>query len=486
MADPIALFWSDDVTVAAPSARGKTALVATLRGRPADADPAAVGRWLKAELSARGLGGRDAAVVLPRSAAVVRRLTVPNVPEEELPDLVRLQAATKVATPLDKLRIDYVPVPGGGAAGRDVLFASVPAESCDTLAATLKAAGLEPAGVGLSPFATAALVGERAAGSALIVAVVGRSAEITVLRDGGVSFTHEAELHGDDPEDRRWLLGEITRSVIAADHQSADRRLDRVFLIGHEAVVGPLADPLRDRYETTPELIVDAGKLGIPVESGDASPAEAAAALGQAMSGGLPRLDFLNPRKRVEKPDRRRLRAAVAAGGLGLVVAGAFGWSFFARSTIAGDIAVLEESDRGLDRQIKAGQPLVTSAAAVDGWLGTRTDWADEFAKLGGSLPGTDRAYLTDLTLEPGAKDSGGHVRATGLAKTRGDAEALADTLSGSGYRVSPRPIVQVNRDPEYPIRFELDLLLPKPTPPAVAAAGKAIKPASPAPTPAG
>ena len=48
------------------------------------------------------------------------------IPDDELPDIVRMQAATKSPTPLDRLRLDFVPLPNRGE-GREVLLATITA-----------------------------------------------------------------------------------------------------------------------------------------------------------------------------------------------------------------------------------------------------------------------------------------------------------------------------------------------------------------------
>ncbi|MGE3999784.1 MAG: hypothetical protein AB7I48_06185, partial [Planctomycetaceae bacterium] len=100
---------------------------------PEETDPpqsaAAWGEWLAEALKGDGISPGEALVVLPREAVVVRTLDLPKVPENELPELVRFQAATKSSTPLDRLALDYLTMPvDEGDAAQQVLMVTVDGE----------------------------------------------------------------------------------------------------------------------------------------------------------------------------------------------------------------------------------------------------------------------------------------------------------------------------------------------------------------------
>jgi len=468
MADLIALHWgTDEITAAAP-AKGRDVRAVSLGAAPQD-DPAAVGRWLKAELSRHRLSGKRALVVLPRSAAVFRKLALPDVPDDELPDLVRMQAATKCPTPLDRLRLDFVPLPRRGES-REVLLATIPGKTADDALAAVRAAGLEPAGVGLSPFGVAARV-TADEGSTLIVAVQGTAVEITMVRDRTVVLSHSTELQGGSiEEDRKWLPGEVTRAVVAADHLAAAGGISRVVLLGPGDLLAPLVDVFAERYGGRADLIDEPGGLDVTSAEGAVSPAALAAAAGQLdAAGGPARLDFLNPRKRVERPDRRRLQASVIAAGVALVAVVGYYLSWQKQGDLEDRIANLRTEGTELDATLKQGKPTLDAHGKVNEWLGDRADWVEQLATLDAAMPGTERAYLTKLTFDPATTASLGVVRGTGLAKDRFDVQRLNEALAGKGYLVAPKSIIESRRDPQYPKLFELDLTIPRPKPAAPA-----------------
>ena len=468
MSDLIALHWdSDQVTAYAPG-KGRDQAAVLRFGDVSRTDAAAVGKWLKQELAAQRIGGKRAAIVLPRSAAILRKLSLPQVPDEELPDLVRMQAATKSATPLDRLRLDFVPLPPRGE-GREALLITVPAKTIDDIFAAVRAAGLEPASVGLSPFATAAKLANED-GSCLIIAVHDLSVEMTLVRDRAVLFSHVGDLPGGDfDEDRQWLKSEINRAVIAADHLAAGSGISRVVLLGPGELLAPLTEPLAARFEARCELIDRAELLNLPtIEVSQLSALVAAA--GELSPGAMPRIDLLNPRKRIERPDRTRLRAGLAIGAVAAAILAAYGMTWLERSDLEQEIAYLNDEKAALEGTLAAGQPLLKKHDTVEAWLEKEANWPNELVTLDSALPGTSRIYLTQLSLSPGSGALIGSIDGQGFARSEADARRLFDALTAKGLQVVPTSTVDAGQDPEYPKRFDLKLNIPKPTAEAPAA----------------
>lgn len=476
MSDLIALHWGPDEITAVAPAKGRDVRAVSLGARPEDA--ASLGRWLKSELAAQRFAAKRAVVVLPRSAAVFRKLTLPEVPADELPDLVRMQAATKAPTPLDRLRFDFVPLPRRGE-GQEVLLATIPAKTAEDALAAVRAAGLEPAGIVLSAYGTAARVAADA--STLIVAVQGSSVEITLVRDSAVVLSHSTELQGGSvEEDRLWLPGEVTRAVVAADHLAAANGIPRVLLIGPGELLAPLVPTFADRYRGRAELIDEPGKLGVTGAEGNVSVAALAAAAGSLDAAALPRLDFLNPRKRVERPDHRRRHAILAAAAVAAVALVAYGLSWRTQASLEEEIEGLTDRSGELQSVLDEGKPALVAHGAIKRWVTDRPDWVGQMAALDDALPGTDRAYLERLVFESNQRSGSnqqaplGTVTADGRARSRREVETLNAELAAKGYLVAPRPIIPSSRDPQYSSTFKLDVTIPRPTPPAEPATPKA------------
>ncbi|MFN8858100.1 MAG: hypothetical protein ACK50P_21195, partial [Planctomycetaceae bacterium] len=67
--------------------------------------------WLRSELTRLGVGtASQVLVTLPRDDGFVRRLELPEVPDEELPAMVRLQMGTKSSVSMDDQSLDFIPL----------------------------------------------------------------------------------------------------------------------------------------------------------------------------------------------------------------------------------------------------------------------------------------------------------------------------------------------------------------------------------------
>src|SRR4029079_2824643 len=151
-ADYVALDWeSGEVRLAAARIGGRrvTLLGAETAEWPADADDTRKSETTAAAilrtLQRAGLKSPRALLVLPRDLVVVRKLDLPAVPDHELPDLVRLQAATKLATPVDPLALHYLPLSSAADdLGRSVLLVSADQDRLQGMVETVRQAGLEP------------------------------------------------------------------------------------------------------------------------------------------------------------------------------------------------------------------------------------------------------------------------------------------------------------------------------------------------------
>ena len=457
MSDLIVMHWgSDAVSAMLPPKGGRFEFPEA----GFDSDEAA-GGWLKDQLRTAGIGGKRVAVVLPRQAVVLRTLALPDVPDDELPDLVRMQAATKSSMPLEKVRLDFVPLPGS-AEGRSVLLATATATMIESIVARLKAAGLEPAAIGVAPFAMAAQVCDSDEAT-LVVAVEGTRAEITLCRDGVVWFSHATDLSGEDAEeDRRWLASEISRTIIAADHHSSDAGIARVVLIGRENLLGAMVAPLEERYECGAALISDTSEFGVANGHG-IEPAIWAAMLGQEKTRHVPRIDFLNPRKRVEKPDRTRLIRGLLIGGVAAALLAAYLSTWWQQRGIEQQIEALQSERAEIETELAQGEPILDKHNAIEGWLNKEAVWANEWMAFGEAMTGTDRLYLTEMSLQPGGRETWGVMTGVGRARADADVAAFAEAMESAGYRVEPPVATGGDDDKEYPKEFEFEITVPQP-----------------------
>lgn len=432
-------------------------------------DAAAVADRLRACLRSLPTRPDRVITVLPRDAIVVRKLDLPDVPDNELPDLVRLQAATKLATPVDKLVLDFLPLPkADDHPGRSVVLVTVEGDRVRNMNAALEAAGLEPLGCTTSTTTVAELavrIAPAEQGATLIAYQHGPRMELSVLFERRLIFSHAVRLPSEASRGHvQPLMAELSRVLVASRqvHHDAEIRQVLVFQDGEpdELVLQTLRERFPDQVR-----VIDPAEIGRVTGLGMSEAARlstpALGALLAERAAEVPGIDFLRPRKAVVARDPRYKRYGLigAAAAVVLLIGSGIYWSMLASRD--DQIVKLTDRKNELDQLLNRPQTKDTLAAAdaISAWMRGTASPLETISDFQAHLPGTDRLYFTSLRFSPETRDAVAHIRGSGLARQRRDVEDLYQNLADAGYRVRPQTIVPgARRDPDYPFAFELDV----------------------------
>jgi Tfp pilus assembly PilM family ATPase len=438
--------------------------------------PPAAGEWLAGKIRDLGAEGARVVVALPREAVVIRRLSVPPAPDAELPDLVRFQASAKLSTPVDRLKIDFLPLPldtEHPEEGRSVLVAAWERIKFDFVKTAVEAAGCELAAVTISPVAISYLVPQlaRIAGCnprapLLIVMHDTRRIEIVIVEQSSVIFTHQSRLgDGQVEDDLMEVLQEIQRAVMAFEQNHPGVEIEQVLLLESGDEQDDLDIALEARFGAKLHRFT---KNGMTEVLGRSVPAQAewprlmvplGASLQGAAAPGIAGIDFVHPRKPPEKVNLRRqrlIRIGAAAAGVVLLVAIWMTWQII---SLNGQIADLNADRVEAEKYIRAGEPVEEAAQRIaDDWASRRFQPMAILQDLQASLGDRNRFYLTDYKA---SITSGSVLRidANGRAVEGGDIEDIHFRLSEAEYGPKPQvPAVDPTKDPDYPILYTLEL----------------------------
>jgi hypothetical protein len=514
MADYLALDWDDQrlVGVAAQVASKKVDVRAVLdftwgAAELPSEDPQAAGKRLRAELDRVSAANGPVIVSLPREDAIIRLLELPECTDDELPELVRFQAVTRSTVPLDRLLLDYLPLPTLPAVpGRRVWMATIAKSSADRVAAVLTAAGLEAAAIRLSSIGAGELVAHQADAAAasdraaLIVSCVDLRVEITAIWQSRIVLMHAATLSSHDPPEDQLaqILAETARSTVALSDAARGLVIDSGWLIGTRTDKSPLAESLSERFGFEFHVIKDVTTTPGVTADGNASLADSPAAwaplgmlLGQA-SQRIDSVDFLHPRRQHAKPDRRKLWIGVGAAAAILVAL--VTWGLIQRRVwqLDDDIARMTLENQRIQELLKKNSALIETAGAVDEWTRRDIDWLDQFRLIEQAKGGADKLYLTSFDANVSARNTLATIIAAGRARLPNDVDDFEDRLHEFGYRVTPKEISE-DTDPLYPVKIDLNLdLVEVLKPPASAGSSSAaakpeanpVNPSSGAPRP--
>lgn len=441
---------------------------------PAEDAPAA-GGWLNEQFQSLGLTAKSVLVTVPREDAVVRVLEVPNVPDAELPNVVRFQAAAKSARPLETMLLDFLPLPRRqGVAGREVLVATIGREVLDPLKLVLSRTGCELAGVSLTAPAMTELVARLEKSDppppqSVELAMIAHQqrVELSLLRDRALLLTHAARLPDDanSPErEQQAIVAEVNRSLVALKRQHPELTLSRAWMWGDPTSLHGLAGVLRKRFGCDVNVEDPLVLPGLTFDGAGPVTSHAlfTGPVGLLFSHASRRtesLDFLHPRQPVVPRDLRKLYGTASSVAAVLLLVGAFGWRWYAVSSLEAETASHRGEAEQLKKEIDGSAAMIKNVNAIGKWVDQRVAWLDRLFELSEAMEGTDRRYLTKLNGQPGAAGIVGVVRADGFAKERDDIDDLSAKLaSHEGITVTPHEYSRPGTDGDYPFKFDLDV----------------------------
>lgn len=486
--------------------------------------------WLKGELAEFLSKEKKVTLVLPREDAILRHLELPPTPDDEVLDVVRLQTTMRSSVSLEQVLLDYLPlnvklplVDELTASGRmrsitdeeaaaatlappsntlHVLVATISSILVGEIRKLLESVGFDLVQVTLSSCGHASLLREALGPTAQAAFVVERDGrvETTAIADGQLLFAHSARVpHGAKNEaglvTPLAMGAEISRGLFAARRIAPEFHPRRIVIsslsCGGETGIElkeALASQFECRVEEAHDILKQAhlGPAFYKLVTDDASITRLIGSLGVA--SGLPeqcRLDFLHPRKPAAKPDYRRVKIIAGSSAALVAMAVALGWQNAIVSALDAELTALNASKVEAATTIKGGAGDQKIFAAVDDWQKHAPRISTELERQSKVLPNTERLLWTSWSITAGAGEVYGKMLASGLAKTGVDVTELGNRMAESKqYRIVPRELAGLSKDPDYKQRFEVDATLLPPAPPPKVDSKKSpaapVTPASP------
>ena len=479
MARLLAIEWdASEARVAVGRARGagvvvEQAFTIPLPKRAASDGPTGekeIGAAIAAALAQHGLSRSEALVAVGRANIELRFLTTPPTPPEELPDLVRFQAMRQFTTLGDDWSLDFVPLEENRDGGINVLAAAISPELVKQIRETCTAAGITCSQLVLRPFATASLlIGDQADNRCrMLVDLLSDEADLTVMAGGKVIFPRTIRLPVSDVGDvqGRALLGEIRRTVIAAQNQLGGRKVEQVVIFGDAKHHSPLKKLLEEELtlEAGVELEDPFAKVELEGEASRRRPeypgtfAPLLGMLSEAAAGRPQQVDFLHPRRRPKPPDRKRTYAlaGAAAGALALAIVFLVWWQF---ATLNGQIRALENEIAKQEKIVKGGKLTRERAQKVDNFGRGDIVWLDELRLLSQSAPPAEVTQVELLTTVAN-KTGGGQLSITAVAKGAEDIEKWEQALRDKERIVQRSNVVNDPKLTGLTLRFNEQVVL--------------------------
>jgi len=338
--------------------------------------PEQLGRHIRRVLDQEGIHTKHATIDIPRDQAILKTLSLPSLPSDELAGMVGIQIAKELPFPASEAVIDFaVPPFAASATTSDVLVAAVRREVVQQYESTFEVAGLKLDRVGLRPYANTVAVCELLKHAlperVMFIDVRPSLTEIDVIHNGSLTFSRAAsvmihqgareqgehprfsivreggsgEAHaamtldtveplrlGDTESMIHSLMVEVTRSIEAYRANDAGATIDHAVIAGDLGVEEMLAEAVQKRLGITTELYNPAASFGWEPDEGAGASAFASTlglVVGHSYDQAL-HFDFLHPKKRVSQTQERLKKAPlVAAVAVLFVAAGGIAFAKF-------------------------------------------------------------------------------------------------------------------------------------------------------------
>ncbi|QDU26152.1 Competence protein A [Anatilimnocola aggregata] len=458
----VAFEWdSKEFRVAIAQQRGKNAIIEEAFAIPfltreQPITPAEIGTLLGKELQQRGISKGDALIAVGRANLELRFLNTPPAPADELPDLVRFQAMRQFATLGDDWPLDFSPLGSTADGGSSVLATAVSPEIVAQIRGVCAAAGLTASHLVLRPFAAASLLRATTQDDRcrMTVDMLGDDADLAVLIGPNVVYPRTVRLPSSEapPEVRsKALLGEVRRTIVAAQNQLGGRRVDEIVIFGDERKLPELQAAWRTDLQMDLRVVDPFSVVEVSdslQRTRPAFPGAFAPLLGLLVDEAANRphtIDFLHPRRRPPPVNHNRIYTVVGGAlAASLLVLAALGW--WNLRTMDARIADLNRDLKSQTKVVDQGKATRTKVLELDKFAAADVNWLDELERLSQRFPPAEQARVEDLLALSKSNTGGGNLVVQGVADqpdTISEMEtALRDkdrTVIGSGSKRDPR-----------------------------------------------
>jgi|GEM_PF-5945600 len=412
-----------------------------------------LGERLAAELAKAGGSGARAIVAVGRADVEIRRFTLPPASDDELAELVAVQALSEAGAGGDTATVDYVPQPVADNGGRPVEAVLADAKMLEAYQAFANSSGIKLRRMVLRPYASASLLGYfqdqenpefPGSETTLLVDRIAAEVDLIATRDSQVLLWRTIQL--DDAASgssaAQGLTAEIVRTLaIAPAHMPAGQRIERIQLWGAEAEHASLAAELAQETNLRVEIldpaslaeVSAAGQLDCRHESLNAGEnlsdeeglnsrsdlsdkaAPMLAMLLAEATATAPAIDLLNPHKPpLPRNNKRVALLAILAGAVLCYLVGTWLQDMHAELDRANTALANKMSE--YRKQAKKLAPQLALARSIAAWEAAGIVWLDELRDLTGKFPSAEDVTVRGMTISS-LRGGGAMIRVTGQAK---------------------------------------------------------------------
>ena len=451
--------------------------------------PQIVSDYVKEYVQKHKLAKSEAIFVVGRSDVEVRPMSFPQIPIEELPDIIRFQAAKEFnrydpATPLDFFVLTDLADPAptqhtaktqtatekigkNGKSGkpenepsgprRKILASIVRKELLQEITKFCESANLSLKRVVLHPCEATYLLKQSPlfddGKTYLLIEVDPTEALLTVVHKGQPVFMRSPRLFGERSERMKiaslanQLLAEIKRSLIAARNEVQGLLVDQLIVLGDSEEHKKLANNLQEALKLPVSQLNPWANIKQSSQLSKSKP-EAdelfAPLIGATLLAGrgLPSdIDYLNPKRKPPEAGKRTLFTAIGMAVCMLLFAGvAFGlWRNMSANE---DVERLNARLKTLQKQSAEVDQKRKLLDSIEAWETSRFNWLSQMDLLSKSLPRAQDVIVTNLEMGIPTTGTGtGRIEIKGIARNHDIPISAAQSLRDAKHQAVLAPL---------------------------------------------
>lgn len=430
---------------AAGTYRGSSSTIESVVEAPIPHDESSaknVPETLAKAYSNHGLKKRDAIFLVGRSGTELRMLSVPAVPINELPDIVRFQAMRQFSAMTDDWLLDFVPLPPTPNGQLRVLAVGISPQLVEQIKATAALAGLNVIRITSRPFAFAGLLRTQkiTEQTHLVIELLPNEFSIILVTNGQVELVRTVVTNSDLPKDDRdqQVIAEVKRTIGSMASQNLNREIDALTIIGDQVEFSKLSAKLSESIGKSVQILdpLDIAKqhlhLRISESPNSASLGAVIGAFGLPEGSALENIDFINPTSPPKPPSQKQkyiLWGGIAAA-VAIVVLGG-GW--FVYSQKSSELARLQKQIKEMQKNEKMNQEIIEEVKILESWQKEQVNWFEELAEISKAYPLPDDAVVENVIMDLLESEKKATIQISGKAKP--DAVTLIKTKLSDSER---------------------------------------------------
>ena len=465
MARTVVIDWQrDSLIVAVGVRRGTSVTFEQVRLLPlgeTEQGTVSAGQALRKAIQEMGLGKSDAIVIASREVVEIRTLSVPNVDQDELPDIIRFQAQRQMANVGETWPLDYILLPSAGLENKVALAGAISPAHVAEIESAVVGAGLQLTRVLLRPLEIARFAltvdstGTMKEGASVVVCLTDNQADLLLLNSGAVVQLRSTRLPTASEQIATTIVGEIKRSLVAAASQMNGVSLTSAMLIAPAELASKVESAVSQAVGCTAAVIDPVVMLPSSMEDGEKlnhAAANRLAGIAGVISAPQPDkrtlIDFKNPKKRPPK-EVNVVRYALAIAAAAVLLLGVGSWWYSTNSSMDRELAELK---KGIADKKELGDLALKQIAEfneVKKVLDGSPNWLDEVERIANRMP--DNVMMFSPTMSVAANGEG-VIKSKVYGVSTDDISSFENMLRENGeFRVSDSGVSRTDARNGYP-----------------------------------